>query len=276
MAYENADRQGRLHVDVLATRTLALAFAPDTSGMKGEGLLAVTWAQGARGSVQLLAAGYAGDADGYVIRRWDDFGLGPATDLGAAHDTILDLRPLPGGGAVYSAEDPGWGRLAPDGTVAVCPQPPMADLRPTPAQGLAVSPAGTVVSFLAATGRLRFDPTAGSLTAQDAPDPSLVSTHVPVGLTAWPDSSAPQLNGVPLALEHEEFSRSATTLPDGGVLLGTDTHLRVYGHDGRLRTELPVPATAWAVAATLDGRVAVAGLLDGTIRWYGLTADTIE
>jgi hypothetical protein len=275
VAYDSADRQGRLHVDVLASRTLQPVFAPDTTGLKGEGLLAVTWAADGHGGVQLLAAGYARDADGYVIRRWEDFGLGPATDLGAAHDTILDLRGLPGGGAVYAAEDPGWGRVAPDGTVAARPKPPMADLRPARTAGLAVAASGTLIEFATGSGRLRFDAATGTLTAPAAADPALPPARPPAGLTAWQDSSAPRLDGTPLALDHSEYARSAAPLPDGAILLGTDTHLRVYGHDGRERASLAVPATAWAVAATPDGRVAVAALLDGTLRWYGLAAGTL-
>jgi hypothetical protein len=129
VAYENADRQGRLRVDVVSTRTLQPLFAPDADGLKGEGLLAVAWAANDHGGVALLAGGYARSGPANVIRRWDDFGFGPATDLPASRDTILDIRPVPGGGAVFSAEDPGWGRIAPDGNIASRPVPPMADLR---------------------------------------------------------------------------------------------------------------------------------------------------
>ena len=103
-----------------------------------------------------------------VIRRWDDFGFGAATDLPASRDTILDIRAVPGGGAVYSAEDPGWGRIAPDGSIAVRPAPPMADLRPAREQRLAVSGDGTVVEFATATRPvLRFDADAGRLATCD-------------------------------------------------------------------------------------------------------------
>ncbi|HVC60210.1 MAG TPA: caspase family protein [Acetobacteraceae bacterium] len=275
VTYDAPDRHGHLRVDVLSARTLMPVFSPDTSGLKGEGLLAVAWAADARGGVQLLAGGYARGPDGYVIRRWDDFGLGPATDIDASHDTILDIRPVPGGGAVYATEDPGWGRLAPDGTVAIRPTPPLADLRPAREQRLAVSRSGAVVEFATGTGLLRFDAILGKLSAVIAPDPTLAVARLPAGLTGWKDSSAPRLNGVALALDKAEFSRSAAALPDGGVLLGTDTQLRLYDRDGRAVAAVPVPAAAWAVTVTPDGRIVVAALLDGTLRWYGLTGNTI-
>jgi WD40 repeat protein len=278
VTYENADRQGHLRVDVLSARTLLPLFSPDTDGLKGEGLLAVAWAANDHGGVQLLAGGYARAGAANVIRRWDDFGLGPATDLQAARDTILDIRPVPGGGAVFSAEDPGWGRIAPDGTIASRPAPPMADLRPAREQRLAVSADGSVVEFAATSGLLRFDAAASRLAAAPSADASLaVARTAAPGLTPgnWKDSSAPRLNGVPLALDRAEFSRSLAILPDtSAVLLGTDTHLRLFStRDAHQIAAVPVPAAAWAVTVNAAGTVAVAALLDGTLRWYGLAHD---
>ncbi len=278
ISYENVDRQGHLRVDVLSSRTLLPLFAPDTAGLKGEGLLAVTWAANDHGGVQLLAGGYARNGSANVIRRWDDFGLGAPTDLPASRDTVLDIRAVPGGGAVYSAEDPGWGRIAPDGSIAARPAPPMADLRPAREQRLAVSSDGTVVEFATATGVLRFDATNGRLAGAATAEPSLaVARMAAPGLAPsnWKDSSAPRLNGVPLALDHSEFSRSLAILPDNSaVLLGTDTHLRLYStHDAKQIAAVAIPAAAWAVTVNATGTVAVAALLDGTLRWYGLSHD---
>jgi hypothetical protein len=57
---------------------------------------------------------------------------------------------------------------------------------------------------------------------------------------------------------------------DTAVLLGTDTSLRVFRRDGRLAGVAPIPAAAWSVGVSGDGKVAIAALLDGTIRWYDL------
>ena len=279
VTYENVDKQGHLRIDVMSSRTLLQLFAPDTDGLKGEGLLAVTWAANDHGGVGLLAAGYARNGSANVIRRWDDFGFGPATDMPASRDTILDLRAIPGGGAVYSAEDPGWGRIAPDGSVADRPAPPIADMRPAREQRLAVSGDGAIVEFAVARGTLRFDAGTGRLATVTSADPSLATARLAVpGLTAsnWKDSSAPRLNGVPLALDRSEYSRSLAILPDNSaVLLGTDTHLRLYStRDAKQIGSVAIPAAAWAVTVNAAGTVAVAALLDGTLRWYGLSHDT--
>jgi len=277
VTYENADRQGSLHLDVLAAGTLAHAFSPETAGLKGEGLLSAAWMADVRGGVQLLAGGYARGAGGNVIRRWADFGMGAPTDLEAARDTILHILAVPGGGAVYSAEDPGWGRIAPDGRVAYRPQPPMVDLRPAREQRLAVSADGTIIEFSAGPGTLHFDAVARTLAPASKLDGNLTAAIVSapgLSISGWLDTSAPRLNGVVLALERNEISRSLALLPDGrGVLLGTDTHLRLFGRDARPIGAVATPAAAWAVTVSADGRFAIAALLDGTLRWYGLTPD---
>ncbi|MBN8890640.1 MAG: hypothetical protein BGP12_02195 [Rhodospirillales bacterium 70-18] len=271
---ETAGRDGKLRVDVVSARTLAPVFTPDTSGLRGEGLLAVAWAGDAKGGVQLLAGGYAHAAGGYVIRRWSDFGLGGYTDLPAAHDTIRHILPLPGGGAAFAAEDPGWGRIGPDGRLLRRPTPPLADLRPSREQRLAVSPDGTTIEFATDAGLQHFEVKARTLAAANAPAAGLTAarTEAPgLALAGWRDSSAPRLNGRALAMDAGEIARSAAVLPDNsGVLLGTDTHLRLYGRDGRQTGAVDTPAAAWAVTVAAGGHVAVAALLDGSLRWYGL------
>ncbi len=276
---ETADKQGRMRVDVLNARSLVPVFAPDTSGLAGEGLLTVSWAADDRGGVQLLAGGYAHGAAGYVIRRWGDYGLGGFTDLPAANDTIRSIVAVPGGGAVFSSEDPGWGRLAPDGRTLRRPAPPMADMRPARDKRLALSPDGAVVEFATRTGLERFSLASRSLAPAATPDNSLAAarTSAPgLALDGWRDTNAPRLNNQKLALEPGEFARSVAISPDNAaILLGTDTHLRLFGKDGNQIAAVDTPTPAWAVAIASSGKVALAALLDGSVRWYGLTPDAM-
>jgi hypothetical protein len=277
---ETADKAGRLHVDVLSARTLTPKFSPDTTGLKGEGLLAVAWATNPKGGMQLMAGGYAHGASGYLIRRWGDSGLGSYADLAAARDTIRDIVALPGGGAVYAAEDPGWGRIGADGEIAIRPAPPLVDLRPARDQRMAVSGDGGIVEFATSSGIQRFvlrDRTLGTVVKPDA-GLSVARTDAPgIALTGWRDSNAARMNGKPLTLERNEIARSAAVLTDGsGVLLGTDTHLRLFARDGRETASTDTPAPVLAVTVAGNGHVAVAALLDGTVRWYGLDSGIQE
>ncbi len=273
ITYENVRADGRLRLDVLNARTLAPVITPDTTGLQGEGLLAVSWIADGHGGVQLVTGGYARAGGANVIRRWADFGMGAALDLPAARDTILHILPLPGGGGVFSADDPGWGRIGGDGRILYRANPPLLDLRPS-RERLALSQDGLLVEFATGEGVQRFDAAAGRMQPARRADPRLAVARTAaagLALANWRDHSGPKLNGVSLALERSELARSAALLPgDGAVLLGTDTHLRLFGRDGHAVAATPIPAAAWSVGVSGDGRVAVAALLDGTLRWYDL------
>jgi hypothetical protein len=217
----------------------------------------------------------------FVIRRWADFGLGPASDVAAAHDSIAQILPLPRGGVAFAAADPGWGRVAPDGTLALAPRAATSDFRST-GSALAVSADGMRLRFVARRGMapLTFDATRGQLDlAKDRPGDrvfSAIETAGGITLSQWRDSSQPRLNGRPVALGSGEYARSAAVLPNGGgFLLGTDTHLRLFDSRGALVDALPGPGATWGLAVSADGSLAVAAHADGTLRWYGLAGGRI-
>jgi len=275
--------EDRLRVDLLAAADLRGVFAPDVTGLDGEGLPAITWAADGRGGVQLLAAGYATQARttapelGYVVRRWADFGLGPARDIQAARDAITHLLALPRGGAVYAAADPGWGRIGADGTAEQVPQSPGANLRATRAT-LAIAEDGGAVRFAleAAQPPLLFDPRHGALTAWDG-RAGFMGARTGSGrlrVEDWRDTNRPRLGATPLPLGSGEFARSLALLPrDDGFLLGTDTHLRLFDATGRPIAALATPGAVWAIAVA--GSRVVATLGDGTIRWYRIGNRTL-
>jgi len=281
--------EDRLRAEVLAAGDLRSLLLADVTGLVGEGLPAITWAADGRGGVQLHAAGYARQgqapnagpglgARSFVIRRWMDFGLGPFTDIPAAGDAISQLVPLPGGGLAYAAADPGWGRLAPDGTLALAPRAPGGDFRLTGA-GLGLTPDGQSVRIALRLGEvpLQFDVRGGRLT--EAPDPG---GHVPgrtagarLQVTGWQGTTRPRLGQQALRLGEGEFSRSLAILPgEAGFLLGTDTHLRAFDATGRQTGAQPLPGAAWGLAVA--GDLAVASLGDGSLRWYRLGAGAPE
>ncbi|WP_421988716.1 hypothetical protein [Roseococcus sp.] len=257
--------EDRLRVEVLQANDLRTVLVPDMTWLQGEGTPAVTWASDARGGVQLYAAGYArrsGGAPGtpnFVIRRWGDFGLGPARDIPAARDAISHLLPLPQGGLAFAAADPGWGRIAPDGSLVQAPAPPGGDFRNT-SEWLAASPDGQRVRFVLRPGTpaLVFDGQSGQLTADEGRD--LIPARqqsARLAVTDWQNRDRPRLNGQPLRLSEGEFSRSLAIMPrEDSFLLGTDTHLRLFDRTGRLIDQLPMPGTVWGVVAA-DG-IAVA------------------
>lgn len=267
---ERPARDGRLLVEVLAAGNLAHVFSPDTAGLAGEGLLAVAFAADTDGGTRLYVGGYAHGPDGFVIRAWGDQGLGQASDIAAAGDTIRDIEPVRGGGVVFATEDPGWGRVAADGALARRPQPPIADLRPS-RDVLAASDDGLTVGFATPATHAVFAAATRRLTP--GTDPALRPARLTAPglvLAGWRDGNAPTLDGRPLAMEPGDFARSTAIAPDGkGFVLGTDTELRLYDTQGRLTARTALPAAAWAVTYSGDGTALIAALRDGTLRWFG-------
>jgi len=258
-------------VDLLTASGLRRVLSPDVTGLSAAALPAVAWASDRRGGVQLYAAGVGRERG--VIRRWSDFGLGPARDLAAARDSINHLLALPGGGLAYAAADPGWGLVAPDGTVARPPRPPSAD--PLAIRGaLAVSPDGATVEWPGAQGMLRFSLGLShggpELSAGTGEGVATAPVSAPgLALADWRDTTAPKLNTQRLALGSGEVSRSAALAGDR-VLLGTDTHLRMFDRQGRQLAAVTTPGAVWGLAVAPRGEAAVAALGDGTLRWFDL------
>ena len=220
--------------------------------------------------MQLLAAGF-GPQRGIVL-RWADFGLGPARDLAASRDSILHLLPLPQGGAAFAAADPGWGVVGPDGTLARAPRPPLSDAREARG-GLAVSADGRTIEWPGAQGRLRFELDGRGLVPASGAGVASSAVSAPgLSLADWRDSPAPKLNGQALALGRGEISRSAAIAGDR-LLLGTDTHRRLFDRRGRQLPEAAVTGAAWALAVAPAASVAVAALGDGTLRWFDLDGE---
>ncbi len=88
-------------------------------------------------------------------------------------------------------------------------------------------------------------------------------------MTDWKGSESPKLNGKPLPMKNEP-AISLAILPDrSAFLLGTVANLRLFDAAGKAIWRTPLHTPAHVV--NTNGKVAVAGLYDGTIRWYRLT-----
>jgi WD40 repeat protein len=269
-------------VDVLSGEDLHLLFSADTAGTN-TGLSKVAWSiDGAF----LFAAGRYDLGGNNPIRRWSRSGRGPAEDLPGPLNTVMGLRPLPGGRLVFGSADPAWGVLAASGAHgahgahALDRGPAQADPRGL-LDGFLVDLRGERIRFAYESGgrrpaifslrdrRLVPDPPAGDrFEGEILATPRLAAPGLEI--TGWQNTAEPRRNGEALPLRGDEASRSLAIAADGqSFLLGTEWFLRAFRADG---TELwpakPSPGIARAVNLTADGRLALAAFGDGTIRWY--------
>ncbi|PWC74265.1 caspase family protein [Azospirillum sp. TSH64] len=261
-------------VDVLSGSDLKARLSPKTAGISGGSFAAVAW-----DGTALVAAGTATtDGTRNVVRRWADGGKGAFADTPVARDSVTHLLALPGGGVAFAAADPGWGVLDPAGRLLFARIGDIADYRDIHLGRFGLSDDGLVLEFgMEQGGRrpMRFDVLARSLTPAPEALPGLnrPSAEGPgIGVSDWRNSRTAKVNGQPVKLDSGEWARSVTVLgAQRRVLLGGEFSLRLLDSAGAELARAEVPAAVWGVVASADGRVAVAALGDGTLRWYALS-----
>jgi WD40 repeat protein/uncharacterized caspase-like protein len=195
-------------------------------------------------------------------------------DIPVARDTVTDIAMLPSGEAVYASAEPSFGVVRPKKDERLHHGAHHADFRDGWRTAFAVSSDGSIIDFPTQQGGgsiERFDLKHGVLINNPSPRSDLtraVTTDPKLKPSDWLNSTAPKLNGHVLALDPDEHVRSIAVLKSSlGVAVGTDFYLRAESAGGEVWKNV-VPAPVWAVDATADGRLVVAALADGTIRWY--------
>jgi WD40 repeat protein len=262
-------------VDILAADDLRRLHRADTAGVDNGGLGTVAWSTDGE---RLCAAGtYLRDGL-FAMRCWAERGRGAATETNfGATSTVVQLWPLRDRGLVVAATDPLLARLDAEGGVRWARRSEQADFRGQfGTASLRVSHSGDVVAFgfeQWGAQAARLDLAAGTLVRDPGLDPGLAGARTEAaGLVVqyW-ISSTPTLNGVPLVLDSHEMSRALAIAPDESrFVLGTEWAVRAYDRQGVQLWHVFTASVVWSVTITPDGQSVVAGLGDGTLRWYAL------
>ena len=267
-------RAGGPHIALYAIPGLKPLQTLDGAPGRTGALSVVSWRPD---GTSLAAAGSYKDGDGHrLVRFWrmDGAAATPDRDAPAALDTVTDLAVLGNGNTVYVSAEPSFGVLGPDGAEHMHRGSDHVDFRDAWQDGFRVSRDGAVLEFPPQPGskaRLRFDLLEGTLDAAAAPRTDLKLAQPSddrLKLADWRNGTAPKLNGRAIELLPNEHVRSAAILPgDTGVALGSDFYLRLERPD-REAWQQVLPAPAWSVDVSGDGKYVLAALGDGTIRWY--------
>ena len=271
-------------LDVLDVKgnTLEYAFSPNTRDLEGPNftdmdLRAVAWSPDGR---FLYAGGSLRFKGIRQIRKWADGGRGASTAIPAGSlNQIFQIVPTRAGGLAYGARDGSIGMLNDRGerTLFIPPAIPNYLLH---ANGFSLSEDGASVQFVyeyrgqsPALFSVNERKLSDSLSALWGSLKAAFTFHKPLteGLrvTDWNHTESPKLNGQPLPLKNET-STNLAILPDrSAFLLGTPANLRLFNASGKVIWRVPLHTPVYSL--NTNGKVAVAGLNDGTIRWYRLT-----
>lgn len=266
--------QDSTNVDVLSGSDLSsFHYSPDTVIHKGDSSN-ISWSADSR---FLYSWGIFDDGRGNPVIRWADAGREKSSSLSESPDTVFGIRPLKEGGFGYGSGDPVWGIHEGAGIRKRYLIPGIADYRAS-WESFLVSTNGACVQFgyeYGGQSPARFSVDERLLEAEPAGNAGLlppVTASPGLNITDWKNHFTPRLNNDALKLDPYERSRSLAIAPDGGgFLLGTDRHLRFFDREGREQWNAPIQGSAWAVNIAGNGKIAVAALADGTIRWHRLS-----
>ncbi|MBL8345140.1 MAG: caspase family protein [Rubrivivax sp.] len=268
---------------VLNSRDLGEAFRPAAEGAPAlrdqASFTSVAWSSDGR---HLYAGGDYRGSGANPLYRWDEGGRGALQALPLADNRITEIQQMPGGAIAFAAEDPGLGIVGPNGKRSAWRGPENLDFSGAQAQ-IQLSADGAVVRYplqrQTGSGPVSlhsFSPLLpGDQPLGAIPKAELFApvTQAPgLVVESWKDSFTPTVNGQKPRLDEYEMSRSYALAPQRrAVLLGTEWALRLLDEQARELWSVKLPAVASAVNISRDGRLAVAALSDGTLRWFRMS-----
>jgi hypothetical protein len=186
----------------------------------------------------------------------------------AATDSIQDLAALPDGRMVFASFDGTLGIVEGERVVA---RSDGRSERVVDAADLRISDDARVVQWRGAGAAM---PRSFSLerrrVAGDVPGltAATASDRLALGVTGARHGLSPTVNGHPVPMWPNESARAAAVLPDrSAVILGASRALRRIGADGRVQWTRAQHTETRAVHVSADGRLVVAAMSDGSIRW---------
>jgi tetratricopeptide (TPR) repeat protein/WD40 repeat protein len=257
-------------IEVYDAKDLSRLFIAQTSGAKN-GMFAVGWsADGER-----LYAGGRYSIDNMVpIRFWEHEGRGRGTVVPVAGNSIATVLPCRDD-MIVASQDPAFGIISATGEKRIWQEAIKADVRGSRGN-FTVSADGSKLRFALErndNAPVLFDLLAGRLVDQAEPVTGLAAPDTrSLKITDWTNNKSPKLDGKLLQLQKLEESRALAIAPSGDrFVLGTDWSLRSFDKTGKSLWRKAAPSVVWQLNVSADGKFAIAGYGDGTIRWHRMT-----
>ncbi len=240
-----------------------------TALVQTQRLLAVAWSPDGK---FLYAAGSFWQRGRNVIVRWPAGNLYAPSYMPVSGGIVRGLLALPGGRIAYAGVNGDMGLIDATGRELFTKRP---NLDYFTATAFSISPDAMTVKFdfLREGGApAKFSVESRQLDLNPMPslalsDPILKSKAIV--LTDWLLKGNPKLNGKPLPVRNRDEGTSYAIAPDHrSFVYGAWYNLYRFDAQGRELWHLPIQGAVRAINISADGRVAVVGLSDGTIRWY--------
>ena len=266
-------------VEVRSASDLSLEAKPDVNGLASDaGFYAVAWSLD---SSTVLAGGSAFDGvSKYQVFAWANRGSGPRRVASSDSDQVITaISMLRDPDSLVVADTSPAINVIADGNSKAKKSKPQIDFAyltqdaNDPGRNVFhVSDDGSVVEtgyFESPSRPLRLDLSALTITQLDAPTPGLASWQSIEGdlrVEHFVYNEHPELNGRPLGIEQTDTAYSVD-VRHNRVLLGSEFALSLFDASAHEAWSVPAPA-ALRVAQSPDGRLVVAALRDGTVRWY--------
>ncbi len=268
-------------VHVLDGNDLSVKYTPDTSNVPDGNFSSVAWS--ANGDRLYAGGRFALENYQHAIRVWDNSEKGTPRDIPVARDTITDIRTMSDGGIAFSSRDPRVGFLDSSGRTRFVQDKEGSNCQ---ARGdyrdigerLLLSPMGDTVQFpYGINGEF---PLVFSVTKRilaPAPKDSIMDMYPALTVVdghpalKGVDAEHPVMGEIKIRLEPDEAARSVAIDPnDRSFILGADWNLYAFDKTGTQRWKTSTQSAVWGVNISLDGRLVVAAIGDGTIRWFSM------
>ncbi len=264
---------GKPKVDIFDGRLQHL-YSANTGTLGDQGNLdLVAWSPDGK---TLWASGkyYDPDVGKFPIMTWSDIGKQPPETRFSTTRRVMDLKVINDGGLIVGTADPSLLRFSSLGNIAWQQLAQLADFRGQLGEdSIQLSHNASHVRFKFKQNEkkyISFDVTSLFLGYTMPYEQLYKADTTSLDIDEWEDTLYPTLRDKVLPLKQDERSRSLAIAPDKrSFVLGTEWYLRWYKKKGKpIGKPVALPGIAWTINISSDGRWLVAGLGDGTLRWY--------
>jgi len=257
-------------IDILNVSDLSWLPSPDTAGFDNGDIGAAAWSQDGQ---YIYAGGRLRDAKGwYQLVRWSGQGNGERSTVHLSANTIFDIEPYGQNGVVFANGQPALNIYA-GGQLVMGIYPATAGMGLMGKDSITANADGTQVRFAfdyGASQQFLFDLKTLELKDMNGvPDTLKGADTTSLPLTKWKTFATPELAGKPLEFETAEISHSLSIADDKSkFVIGSSWYIRQYDKNGQSQWRSPVAGSAWGVTYAQDGKLIMAAVGDGTIRWF--------